>query len=476
MITIITSTFNRKKLLKKTIQSVLEQSEKDFELIIIDDCSTDGTPQMVKRYLKDKRIRYLKTDKNCGSDSQPKNIAIREAKGEYICFLDDDDIYRKDALKVLSKYIKETGVDAVYGDYLISEKGKLKPGWSLDFNGALLQKMNYISMSVAMVKKSCLIEVGGFDETVPKFKDWNLWLRLHKRGYHFLHIPIIITQVYPQKDSISEKFKVEYDKDGKYLPTFFDPVDMPVYANKTIVGENRAIKVAIFTMTMDRLDYTKRMYKAMANLAGYPFDWFVVDQASNDGTVEWLEGKTKASILNKENVGIAKGWNDAVALIKKTDTYDIIIKNDNDAEMMTENWLLEMVELFKRNRTIILSPYVEGLEDSPGGVMRNRQDGQSPYVIINDKVLGISPFLGGIVWASPIEVYNNFLFPDETFYMGNKDRMISEYAKTIGYTLFYCEELRVSHIDGTKGQHLKYPDYFFEQEKQMTEKFKQSKL
>ena len=55
--------------------------------------------------------------------------------------------------------------------------------------------------------------------------------------------------------------------------------------------------------------------------------------------------------------------------------------------------------------------------------------------MINDRTLGIVPFLGGIVWASPIEVYDNWKFPEESFYVGNKDYLISRYAKSIGYTL-----------------------------------------
>ena len=80
MISIITSTHNRKYLLERAIKSVLAQSYKEWELIIVDDCSIDGTESLVKSFT-DSRIKYLKTETNSGSDSLPKNLGIKEEIG-----------------------------------------------------------------------------------------------------------------------------------------------------------------------------------------------------------------------------------------------------------------------------------------------------------------------------------------------------------------------------------------------------------
>lgn len=474
MVSIILTTYNRAKLLPRAIESVLTQSDKDFELIIVDDASTDGTQKVIGKYAKkDSRIVPLYLQENHGSDSYPKNIAIKMAKGDYICFLDDDDMYRIDAVKILRKYLENSGADAVYGDYLNNTlEGKKEIGWSMDFNPGMLAKMNFISMGVIMLKRSAVMEVGGFDETIPKFKDWNLWLRMQKRGFKFMHVPIIVLEVFQQEQSISNKHKVKYGPNGEYFPIIlnedgtetelFNPADCKIWPTKTVIGSEPEIKVALFTLTMDRLDYTKQMAESLKR-AGYPYDWFVIDQGSKDGTVEWLKSYTPAKVTeNKENVGIAKGWNQAIDTINKEGKYDIVIKIDNDCEMMSENWLSFMVDLFKRNRTMILSPYVEGLEDSPGGVLRQRSDGREPYAYINDRVLGKVPNLGGICFAAPKELYEDFRFEEKQFLAGNKDYMLSMYARSIGMSLFYCEELRCWHIDGTKGQHEKYPEYFKE--------------
>lgn len=464
-VSVIISSYNRKDTLKVAIKSVLNQSMQDFELIVVDDCSPEDIEKLVKSF-GDPRIKFFKTEKNFGHDGQPKNIGIKNATGDYVAFLDDDDKYRVDALKILLTYAVETKVDVVYGDYLVGGK----PGWSLDFSPANLRKMNYIAMTVAMVKRESLLAVGGFDEEVPKYKDWNLWLRLQKNGAQFMHVPIIVTEIPAvNPGSISEKFKSDVDAEGKYLPTYFNPADCYIYPNKTTLGTRRPLRVAIYTLTMNRLEYTKKMAAAIDKLAGYPFDWFVIDQGSTDGTQDWIKKLTRLGSEKgsrgklsyrcyEQNMGLAKGWNNALQWIRDEGAYDILVKVDNDAELMTEGWLKAIVDVYERNRRVMLSPYVEGLDGSPGGVLRQRASGDSPYLTINDHILGLVPNIGGIVMAAPIELFSEWRFDELA--AGNKDILLCQYAKANGFFIFYMEEYRVWHIDGTKGQHEKYPEYF----------------
>lgn len=467
-VSIITATYNRPKLLKRAIKSVLAQTFEEWELIVVDDCSpTDAAERLVAGF-NDPRIKYFRMPENSGHDGPPKNVGIAHATGEYIAFLDDDDEYMPEFLKVLLTYASQSQSDLTYGDYLID--GKV--GWSVEFSATKLSQFNFIAQIVALVKRDILLKVGGFDEEVPKFKDWNLWLRIHKAGGSFLHVPIPVAKIHTTEGSISAKYGAERDASGRYKPTYFNPADCLIYPNKTSLGARKPLRVAVYTLTMNRLEYTKRMALALDKLAGYVFDWYVIDQGSTDGTAEWLKSLTRDYTvaakdewrmklryrLYQENVGLAKGWNNIVSFVKAEGDYDIIIKVDNDAEMMTDGWLAAMVEIFERNRKVILSPYVEGLEGSPGGVLRQRASGDSPYMMLNDRILGLVPHLGGIVYATPIELWREWKF-DET-YNGNKDYLLSQYAHTLGYNLFYMEELRVWHIDGTAGQHKKFPEYF----------------
>lgn len=472
-VSVIISTFNRKEVLKRAIKSVLDQSMPDFECIVVDDCSPQEIEKLVLSF-GDPRLKYLRTEKNSGHDALPKNIGIMAARGKYLAFLDDDDEYKKDALRILTRYAEETGVDVTYGDYLIDGK----PGWSIDFSASRLAQHNYISMCSALVSRTAVLAVGGFDEDVPKFKDWNLWLRIHKNGGTFMHVPIIVFYIHQMEKSISADIPADKDEAGRYKPTYFNPADCLIYPEKTILGKRPPLRVAVYTLAMNRLDYTKQMYKSIDTLAGYPFDWFVIDQGSTDGTGDWIKSLTRDREFSdagtsstwrmklryriyEKNVGLAKGWNNIVEFIKtesKDEPYDLIIKVDNDAEMLTEGWLAAMIEIYKRNRKVCLSPAVEGLETLPGGVLRQRASGESPYVMIADKVLGVVPHLGGIVYSTPIEIWKEWKF-DEA-YEGNKDVLLSQYARKEGYGLFYMEEFRVWHIDGTHGQKAKYPEYF----------------
>ena len=97
MVSVIIPTYNRADTIKRSIESVLSQSYQDFEIIIIDDGSTDDTYRVVKE-IRDTRICYIKGDKRMGANAA-RNIGVQRAKGEFIAFQDSDDIWRKDKLE-----------------------------------------------------------------------------------------------------------------------------------------------------------------------------------------------------------------------------------------------------------------------------------------------------------------------------------------------------------------------------------------
>lgn len=92
MISIVTPTYNRKEMLKDVIETSKKQSYSDFEIIIVDDCSTDGTEEFIKAYSDDERIKYYRNEKNMGPGYN-RNFGFKQAKGDYVIFMDDDDYY-----------------------------------------------------------------------------------------------------------------------------------------------------------------------------------------------------------------------------------------------------------------------------------------------------------------------------------------------------------------------------------------------
>lgn len=113
MISVITPMYNAEKFLGTSIDSVLNQTFTDFELILIDDCSTDKTLDIAKSF-SDSRIRILQTEKNLGNPGMARNIGLDAARGEYFYFVDADDAIMKSALETLLKIIIETKSDIVY--------------------------------------------------------------------------------------------------------------------------------------------------------------------------------------------------------------------------------------------------------------------------------------------------------------------------------------------------------------------------
>ena len=460
------TTFERPKRLEKAIKSVYKQFFEDWELIIIDDNSQDdGKTQKVceKWTAKDSRIRYIKRDVNHGQHVRPKNEATKAAKAGLIAYLDDDNQYRRDHLQVLYKYMGDN--DVVYGDRMLVNETSVGPkkgavGARSDWDLQKLSLQNYIDTSDVLIRKECIEAIHGWDESLEKYGDWNLFIRLGKAGYKFQHVPLVITDYTVHKGCNS--FKEYHDINpvtGKEFPTF-EPESCKIITENESYGKRTPLKVAVFTLTMDRLEYTKKMYESMSETAGYEFDWFVVDNGSQDRTPEWLRGQGLMDLrLNKKNVGISEGSNQALDMIG--DEYDLIMKVDNDCEFLTDDWLVDMVELFEGQTKAVVSPRVEGLRDSPGGVPRTR------YVYIGEEAYGMAPHLGGISVIAPAEIYKKFRWETEDFLHGEQDYTFSQFALKNGYVLLYSERHIVEHMYGTEGQEKRDPAYW---EKRKTEK------
>jgi len=456
-ISIIISTHNRSQLyLPKAIKSVLSQTFKNFELIIIDDGSTDKTSEVVSSF-KDKRIKYYKID-HFGCDTRPKNVGIKRSNGKYIAFLDDDNAFRPDHLQALCNCLERNpDIVMAYGDRWVhfeDEKRKDEIGIYSDFEYSTLMKRNYIDTSDVLIRREALFEVGGWDENLKKFIDWNLWIRMAKRGYEFKRVPIILTDylVHKEMKSLIRKDEGQFNpQTGLFTPTF-DPVNCEI--NAGFVGKKKEFKVAIFTLTKDRLELTKKMAESMRRTAGYPFDWYIVDNGSTDGTREWLkEQNIKKVVFNEKNMGIPYASNQIIEEIRKGN-YDFIMKCDNDVWFKSNNWLKTMMNLYKVFRPIAFSLYPEGLIENAGGV--NRYE----YAYFANEFLGLVPHIGGMTSIVPTEVYDKFQWPKVAFLHGGNDVILSSWLNNNKYLMAYLENYQAEHLESTLGQQQKYPEYF----------------
>jgi glycosyltransferase involved in cell wall biosynthesis len=205
-VSVVIPTHNRDRFLKAAIQSVLNQTFQDFELIVVDDASTDRTVEVVQS-VADTRITYIRHETNKGG-AAARNNGIRNACGQYIAFLDDDDEWMKDKLrrqvKLLDHSPREVGV--IYTGYEVIERdtGRILRVSLPTKRGNLCKELlgsNCLgSTSSILMKRDCVTTAGLFDEALPSFQDYDLWIRI-SREYHFDYIaaPLFKYHIHPKQ-------------------------------------------------------------------------------------------------------------------------------------------------------------------------------------------------------------------------------------------------------------------------------------
>ncbi|MDA8985312.1 glycosyltransferase [Candidatus Pelagibacter sp.] len=210
LISIVIPTYNHAKFIGKALKSVLDQTYKNWEAIVIDNHSTDQTKQILDNYT-DPRIKYFKINNN-GIIAKSRNLGIKKATGEWIAFLDSDDWWTEDKLEICFNNIINN-IDFIYHDLEIINnqsnsffKGKKYKGRALNKPILLdlliggIAEGNAIGNSSVIVRKNLLIKIGGISENINLVasEDYNTWLRiaqitdkfkyLKKRlGYYLIH-------------------------------------------------------------------------------------------------------------------------------------------------------------------------------------------------------------------------------------------------------------------------------------------------
>ena len=202
-VSIVVTCFNYGEYIEGALTSVYNQSFEDYEVIVVDDGSTDNSEEQVRPFLDDNRFRYIK-QKNAGQ-ANAKNRGIKESTGEFIAFLDADDLWKKDKLEQQLKLFENLEVGVVYSKAsLIDAQGEplpmpsqgkyLHPRRGMISNYLFLD--NFIWFSSAVVRRECLNKLGLFDESLQMSIDWDLWLRISTRyAFDFVDEPLLAYRV-----------------------------------------------------------------------------------------------------------------------------------------------------------------------------------------------------------------------------------------------------------------------------------------
>jgi len=228
IVSVIIPTYNRAHLIDKAINSVLSQTYQDYEIIIVDDASTDNTKEVVKDFT-DSRISYIFHTNNLDI-SAARNSGIKASQGKYIALLDSDDEWLPEKLdKQINKFEKESlKIGVIYtGSYYIDEKGNqirkvhvpIKEGYIYE---DLLRAGGYLCLSSTLIKRECFKKVGLFDENLPPCEDLDMWIRIAKY-YKFSYIKDLLVatrihnnQITNDSEALIEgikKIQVKYNKE-----------------------------------------------------------------------------------------------------------------------------------------------------------------------------------------------------------------------------------------------------------------------
>lgn len=210
LVSIIMPSYNTAQYIEKSINSVLNQTYLNWELIIVDDGSTDGSDEIVAA-IKDKRINYLKNEKNSGA-AVSRNRALREAKGKWIAFLDSDDLWDKDKLKKQIKFMKDNDLKFTYTDYRIQRDGKWLPYIYTGPNIVNERKMKdycYFSTITVVYDREYvgLIQI----EPLSKNNDYAMWLKIIKKTPCYRY-PMCLSSYIKRDGSISSGSKLKLIK------------------------------------------------------------------------------------------------------------------------------------------------------------------------------------------------------------------------------------------------------------------------
>jgi len=237
----IITTYNLGTMLPDAIESVLRQDWRDIEIIVVDDGSTDDTPEVMKRYSG--LVQYV-SQKNAGP-SAARNTGVQASSGKFVAFLDGDDLWKPNKIsRQLAEFENDPAVGLVSSDFSIHEGDSVTESYLANCrqvaSGMIflnLLKENFLLPSAAMLRRECLIEIGAWDESLRGTEDRDYWLRV-ARSWHIIVIPEVLTVKRNRPDNLTSN----QDRLTPYRILLFEKV----LAKGELTGiEKRAARVVL---------------------------------------------------------------------------------------------------------------------------------------------------------------------------------------------------------------------------------------
>lgn len=203
LISVIIPIYDREKLLIESINSILNQTYQNFELILVSDGSPPGTLRVLDFFKNNPKIKIFYFPRPSGNAVRARNKGILESSGKYVAFLDSDDVAQPNRLELSLRYLEEYSLDVVYGDWQVIldgtryidgfEDGKVVNSAEYDLN--LLKNLNIICQSTVTIRKSIILKSGYIKNKMQYREDHEFWLRLAYNEANFKRIPEVLVKL-----------------------------------------------------------------------------------------------------------------------------------------------------------------------------------------------------------------------------------------------------------------------------------------
>ncbi|HGY54755.1 MAG TPA: glycosyltransferase [Caldithrix abyssi] len=382
-VSIIIPVFNKLEYTRRCIDSIYKNSgEIDFEIIVVDNASTDGTAAYLAGLRKEKgNVRVISNRENAGF-AAANNQAARIARGKYLLFLNNDTEVHKGWLKALVVTAESNAKTGAVGAKLLYPDGTLQHAGVLIVDNGVqgdpllavhnhyhqpgdlpeanqLREYQALTAACLLVNRQAFEEVGRFDEGFWNgYEDVDLCFTLREKGYKIIYQPACVVTHYESKSGrerfsrVKENIERLHEKWlGKIQPDAVMEAE-PAAPKETGSRQTEGKLVSIIMLTYNALDYTKKCVDSILKHTTHPYEIVFVDNASTDGTKKYLRGLTQKHkhikvLFNKKNRGFAAANNQAVR--KAKGDYVMILNND---VLVADGWLKGLVKALEADEKI----------------------------------------------------------------------------------------------------------------------------
>lgn len=216
MVTAIIPTRNRASLLQNALESVLSQTYSNLEVVVVNDASDDETEAVLKNLTQNRPVRIIRNSRPMGAAAS-RNIAIRNAKGEFIAGLDDDDTWAPQRIEWLLKYFSPENSAVTSYDRMVT--GSSERIWKKKRQISIDDLLYYnMAGNQVLTKKEYLIDIGGYDESLPSAQDYDLWIRLAQKYGPIKVVRKVLQQVNLEENR--DRITTSYRKTEGYKACF----------------------------------------------------------------------------------------------------------------------------------------------------------------------------------------------------------------------------------------------------------------